>query len=223
METSGFDDQMIFNEFSSGEIPMGPKAIQHHHPHHHHYAQHQTIIMGNSNGNEINQHQRLPEIHQILPGNSPKMDHYKIYSEVKIESSPYSPNGKIDYINGNAAKVESYSPSPGQKLEFTSNGQYSPGSKIIEYTSTHNMEQQHNMIFQQPQPVDANQQNAIINGASSNFKRKSDENLNNLSGSPPSTINNNVSPSDASSTMPNKKPLDKKKNDPNGVKKKKTR
>lgn len=222
METSAFDDQM-FNEFSSEAVgvlsPLGPKAIQHHpHSHHHHYVQqHHTIMIGNSNGEINHQHQRLPDVHQILPGNSPKMDHYKMY-DVKIESTPYSPNGKIDYING-TPKVESYSPSSGQKLEFTTNGQYSPNAKIIEYTSTHNME--HNMMFQQPQPVDGNQQ-SIINGTNSNFKRKSDENLNNLSGSPPTTINN-ISPSDASSTLPNKKPVDKKKNDPNGVKKKKTR
>lgn len=219
METSGFDDQM-FNEFSSDAVgvlsPLGPKAIQHHpHHHHHHYVQHQAIMIGNSNG-DINQHQRLPDVHQILPGNSPKMDHYKMY-DVKVESSAYSPNGKLDYING--SKVDSYSPSSGQKLEYSTNGQYSPNGKIIEYTSSHNME--HNMMFQQPQPVDSNQQ-SIINGTNSNFKRKSDENLNNLSGSPPTTINN-ISPSDASSSMPNKKPVDKKKSDPNGVKKKKTR
>lgn len=215
METSGFDDQM-FSEFSSEAVgvlsPLGPKAIQHHPHHHHHYVQHhhtQTIMIGNSNG-EINQHQRLPDVHQILPGNSPN---YKIY-DIKTESSPYSPNGKLDYING-TAKVESYSPSSGQKLEYTTNGQYSPNGKIIEYPSSHNME--HNMMFQQPQPVDN-----IINGSNSNFKRKSDENLNNLSGSPPTTINN-ISPSEATSTLPNKKPVDKKKNDANGVKKKKTR
>lgn len=207
METSGFDDQM-FNEFSSEAVgvlsPLGPKAIQHHPHGHHHFVQHhtQTIMIGNSNG-DINQLQRLPDVHQILPGNY----------DVKIESSPYSPNGKLDYING-SAKVEAYSPGPGQKLEY-SNGQYSPNGKIIEYTTTHNM------MFQQPQPVDGNHQN-IINGSNSNFKRKSDENLNNLSGSPPSTINN-ISPSDASSSAPNKKPVDKKKSDPNGVKKKKTR
>lgn len=205
----------MFNEFSPDAVsvlsPLGPKAIQHH-PHHH-YVQHQTITIGNSNG-EISQHQRLPDVHQILP-NSPKMDHYKMY-DVKIETTPYSPNGKIDYING-SSKVESYSSSTGQKLEYSTNGQYSPNGKIIEYTSGHGIE--HGMMFQQPQSVDSNHQN-IINGTNSNFKRKSDENLNNLSGSPPTTINN---VSDASSTMPNKKPVDKKKSDPNGVKKKKTR
>lgn len=218
METSGFDDQM-FNEFSSEAVgvmsPLGPKAIQHHPHHHHHYVHHtQTIMIGNANS-EINQHQRLPDVNDMLP-NPLKMDHYKMY-DVKIESSPYSPNGKCDY-NG-TAKVDSYSPVGGQKLEYTTNGQYSPNAKIIEYSSSHNME--HNMMFQQPQPVDGNQQN-IINGTNSNFKRKSDENLNNLSGSPPTTINS-ISPSDATSTMPNKKPIDKKKSDPNGVKKKKTR
>lgn len=175
-------------------------------------------MIGNSNG-DINQHQRLPDVHQILPGstNSPKMDHYKMY-DVKIESTPYTPNGKLDYINGHT-KVESYSSSSGQKLEYTTNGQYSPNAKIIEYSSPHNME--HSMMFQQPQPVDGNQQN-IINGTNSNFKRKSDENLNNLSGSPPTTVNS-ISASDASSSMPSKKPAEKKKSDPNGVKKKKTR
>lgn len=220
METSGFDDQM-FNEFSSEAVgvlsPLGPKAIQHHPHHHHFFSNSNTIMIGNSNG-DINQQQRLPDVHQILPGNSPKMDHYKMY-DVKIESSPYSPNGKLDYING-TTKLEPYSPSPGQKLEYTTNGQYSPNAKIIEYTSSHG-HMEHNMMFQQPQPVDSNQQN-VINGTNSNFKRKSDENLNNLSGSPPTTINN-ISPSDATSSMPNKKPVDKKKNDPNGVKKKKTR
>lgn len=214
METSGFDDQM-FNEFSSDSVgilnPHGPKAIQHH-PSNSHYMQHhtQTIMIGSANG-EINQHQRLPDVHQILPGNSPN---YKLYADVK----PYSPNGKIDYINGTATGS-----SPGQKLEYTTNGggggQYSPNSKLIEYSSPHSMEQ-HNMIFQHPQPVENNQQN-IING-NSNFKRKSDEHLNNLSGSPSSNVNG-ISPSDASSTSPNKKPIDKKKSDPNGVKKKKTR
>lgn len=202
METSGFDDQM-FNEFPSEAVgvlsPLGPKAIQHHSSGHHYLQHHsQTIMIGNSNG-DINQLQKLPDVHHLLPNS---------YG-VKIESSPYSPNGKPDYING-SAKVESYSPGPGQY----SNGQYSPNGKISEYTT-------HNMMFQQPQPVDGNHQN-IINGSNSNFKRKSDENLNNLSGSPPSTINN-ISPSDASSSAPNKKPVDKKKSDPNGVKKKKTR
>jgi hypothetical protein len=219
METSGFDDQM-FNEFSSEAVgvlsPIGPKAIQHH-PNHHHYVQHhtQTIMIGNSNG-EINSHQRLPDVHQILPGNSPKMDHYKIY-DVKMESTPYSPNGKIEYINS-TTKVEMYSSGSDQKLEY--NGQYSPNAKIIEYHPSHNIEH-HNMMFQQPQPVENNQQNTI-NGTNGNFKRKSDENLNNLSCSPPTTIINN-STTDSTSALPNKKPIDKKKSDPNGVKKKKTR
>lgn len=216
METSAFDDQM-FNEYQTESVlsPLGVKAIQQHHPHHHHYVQqHHPIMIGNSNG-DINQHQRLPDVNHILPGNSPKMDHhYKMY-DVKIESTPYSPNGKNEYING-ATKIESYTSSPGQKLEYTTNNQYSPNGKLIEYASM-----EANMMFQQPQPVDGNQQN-IINGTNSNFKRKSDENLNILSGSPPTTINS-ISTSDASSTLPHKKPVDKKKNDPNGVKKKKTR
>lgn len=212
METSGFDDH-IFNEFPSESVntlnPHAPKAIQHHPTSNSHYLEHQmqTIMIGNANG-EINQHQRLPDVHHILR-NSPS---YKMYTDVK----PYSPNGKIDSYISNGAS----SSSPGQKMEYatsTNGGQYSPNSKLIEYSSSHSIDQ-HGMIFQQPQPVENNQQN-IING-NSNFKRKSDEHLNNLSGSPSS---NGISPSDASTTSPNKKPIDKKKNDPNGVKKKKTR
>jgi hypothetical protein len=230
-----FEDQM-FTEFSTDPIIHHSLNPPHHHHHHHHHPQ--TIMIRDTNGNINQQHQRLPDVHQILPGNSPKMDHYKTtttstldYSHVKMES-PYSPNGKIEYINGTSgiAKLESYSPSSGvHKLEYvTSNGgQYSPNSKIIEYTTvpTASQQQQHNIehiqIFQQPQSLDGNQQN-IINGTDGNFKRKSDENLNN--GSPTPTTINSVSPSDGtSSTSPHKKPVDKKKNDQNGVKKKKTR
>lgn len=216
MEASGFDEA-IFNDYSSDTVgilsPHGPKAIQHHPPNSHYMQQHQqaAIMIGNANG-EINQHQRLPDVHQILPGSSPN---YKLYAEVK----PYSPNGKLEYISNGTSNS---SPSAGQKLEYASatNGQYSPNAKIIEYSSPHPMDQ-HTMMFQQPQPVDNNQQN-IMNGANSNFKRKSNEHLNNLSGSPSSNVNG-ISSTDASGNSPNKKPIDKKKNDPNGVKKKKTR
>lgn len=226
METSGYDDP-IFNEFSpdTGVLsPMGPKAIQQHHqymPHLHHPHHAQTIMIGN--GELLQQHQRLPEIHQILPGNSPKMDHYKAmeYAQtVKLESS-YSSNGKMDYVTTTG----------GPKLEYTTNGHYSSSPKLIEYSTTSTQNGiDHIQMFQHPQPVDNNQQQHIINGlngTNNNFKRKSDENLNNLSsGSPtPSTVNA-ISVGDAtptSSASPNKKPLDKKKNDPNGVKKKKTR
>lgn len=240
METSSFEDPM-FSEFSPELNPMGPKAIQHHHylttPSHHHHH-HQPIMIGNGDINH--QHTRLPgisEIQQVLPGNSPKLDggHYKTleYSHVKLESPSYSPNGNL---NGNTTtKLETYSvtgSNGGQKLEYTSNGQYSPNAKIIEYsTSTVPGQQhieQHIQLYHQPQSLDGNQQTALINGNDGNFKRKSDENLNNLSGSPTPTtiINSSISPSDANSTTNalNKKPsVDKKKNDPNGVKKKKTR
>lgn len=244
METSSFEDPM-FGEFSSDAVlnPMGPKAIQHHHfvtsshLHHHHHTQ--PIMIGN-NG-DINQHTRLPgisEIQQVIPGNSPKIEggHYKTlndYSHVKMESPSYSPNGKIEYLNGNnTTKLESYStPSSGggqqQKMEYTSNGQYSPNTKIIEYSAvtTQPHIEQHIQLYHQQQSLD--QQTNVINGNDGNFKRKSDENLNNLSGSPTPTtiINSSISPSDGNSaTSLNKKTtVDKKKNDPNGVKKKKTR
>jgi len=234
MEATGFEDQM-FNDYSPDGVlsPLGPSATQHH-IHHHHYVPHQhhhhqaqAIMIGSANGDKSQQHQRLPAVHQILPGSSPKMESYKLdYGQVvKLESGAYSPNGK-EYLNG-TTKLESYS--PGEKLDAYS-GQYSPNAKIIQFGSP--IEQQIQM-FHQPQPVDGNhqqqqQQNIIngLNGSNNNFKRKSDENLNNLSGSP--TPISSISTADATSTSslsssPNKKPVDKKKNDANGVKKKKTR
>jgi hypothetical protein len=226
---ANFEDQM-FSEYTTEAIisPMPPKAIQHsfvttHHPHHHP----QTIMI---NGDINQQLQRLPDVHQILPGNSPKMDHYKApleYGNVKMES-PYST--KIEYINGGMVKLEPYTENPNDPkiTEYhvtTNGGHYSPNSKLMEYTtsgSTTSQQhiEQHIQIFQQPQSIDGNQQN-IINGTDGNFKRKSNENLN---GSPaPVTINNISSNDGSSTTSPNKKPADKKKNDPNGVKKKKTR
>lgn len=220
----------MFSEFPSESIinPMGPKAIQHHYvtSHHHHNHHPQTIMIGSANGDINQQHQRLPDVHQILPGNSPKMDHYKTtsldYGHVKIESSPYATtNGKIEYINGTGGivKLGSYSPnSSDTKLEYvtTNGGQYSPNTP----TSV-SQQIEHLQIFQQPQPIDGSQQSNIINGTDG---RKSDENLNNISGSPTPIAINSVSSGDrGSSVSPNKKPSDKKKNDSNGVKKKKTR
>lgn len=234
MEPSGFDDQ-IFNEFSTGPLsPLGAKAIQQH-PHHiHHYLpsnhHHQAIMLGNPN--DMHQTQRLPDVHNILPGGSPKMDHYKnmdygpshggkMEYNVKIESSPYSPNSKNEYMNGNLTKLEQYSPS---------NDQYSPNGKIIEYSASPNnkLDYEHIQMFQHPQSLDSsNQQNILVNNinGNSNFKRKSNENLSMSGSSTPTTATTtSASPNDASSTTSaNKKPSDKKKNDPNGIKKKKTR
>jgi hypothetical protein len=244
MESSGFDDQM-FNEFSPGPLsPLGPKAIQHH-SHHHHYnmpQHHQTIMIGGSN--DLIQQQRLPDVHNILPGGSPKMEHYKpldygssnnskIEYNIKLDSSPYSPT-KIEYLNG-SGKLEQYSPNSGKQLEYTtvtSNGQYSPNAKIIEYTSSggsNKMEYEHIQMFQQPQPMENNQQQQtlLVNGLNNNnnnFKRKSEESLNSGSSTPTTTTVTSVSPTDnSSSNNANKKSNDKKKTDPNGIKKKKTR
>ena len=218
----------MFSEFSSDAMltSMAPKAIQHHHfIHHNHHPQ--TIMMTNG---ELNQHTtRLPGISEIHPKNDV---HYKTleYAHIKTESPSYSPNGKIEYLNGSGTKIESYSPNSGgtAKLEYISSGQYSPNAKIIEYQTSLPGQQhiEHIPLYHQATSLDGNQQ-TLINEVDGSFKGKSDENLNNLSGSPtPSTtINSSISPSDANTpTSPSKKAtVDKKKNDPNGVKKKKTR
>lgn len=234
METTNFEDPM-FSEFSPDAMlnSMAPKAIQHHHfvtASHHHHHHPQTIMMTNG---EMSQHTtRLPGISEIHPKND---GHYKTleYSHVKTESPSYSPNGKIEYLNGASTKLESYSSSNNggtQKLEYISNGQYSPNAKIIEYpTSVTSLSGQqhieHIQLYHQT-TLDGNQQ-TLINETDGNFKGKSEESLNNLSGSPTPTtiINSSISPADGSTPIsPSKKAtVDKKKNDPNGVKKKKTR
>lgn len=217
METTNFEDPM-FSEFPSDAMlnSMAPKAIQHHHfvtTSHHHHHHPQTIMMTNANG-EMHTTTRLPAISEIHP----KSDgHYKTieYSHVKTESPSYSPNGKIEYLNGASTKLESYS-----------NGQYSPNAKIIEYpTSLSGQHIEHIQLYHHASH-DGNQQ-SLINEADGSFKGKSEESLNNLSGSttPTTIINSSISPSDGSLPIsPSKKAsVEKKKNDPNGVKKKKTR
>lgn len=217
METTNFEDPM-FSEFSSDAMlnSMAPKAIQHHHfvtTSHHHHHHPQTIMMTNANGEMNHTTTRLPAISEIHPKND---GHYKTleYSHVKTESPSYSPNGKIEYLNGASTKLESYS-----------NGQYSPNAKIIEYpTSLTGQHIEHIQLYHHA-TLDGNQQ-SLITDADGNFKGKSEESLNNLSGSPTPTtiINSSISPSDGNSISPSKKAsVEKKKNDPNGVKKKKTR
>lgn len=236
METTNFEDPM-FSEFSSDAMlnSMAPKAIQHHHfvttSHHHHHHHPQTIMM-TTNG-DMNQHTtRLPGISEIHPKNDGLYKTHD-YTHVKTESPSYSPNGKIEYLNGCSTKLESYSsPSNGgsQKLEYISNGQYSPNAKITEYpTSVTSLSGQqhieHIQLYHQT-TLDGHQQ-TLINEVDGNYKGKSEESLNNLSGSPTPTtiINSSISPSNGNAvSSPSKKAsVDKKKNDPNGVKKKKTR
>lgn len=226
MEAGNFEDPM-FGDYQPDVMlnSMAPKAIQLQHLHYHHHHP-QTILMSSG---DMNQHTtRLPGISEIHPKND---GHYKTheYLHVKTESPSYSPNGKIEYLNGTSTKLESYSSSNSggtQKLEYMTNGQYSPNSKIIDFpTSVTSLSgQQHIQLYHQT-TLDGNQQ-TLISEADGNFKGKSEESLNNLSGSPtPTTINNSISPTDGStSTSPSKKAsVEKKKNDSNGVKKKKTR
>lgn len=201
MEPSSFEDQ-IFSDFSGPLSPLNNKNLQTNNTHSIH------IMLGmpqNSQQSDMCP-QRLPEVHSILPG-SPKIDHYKNmdysnkidYSNgIKIES--YSPNSKMDYVNG---KLEQYSP----KMDYSGNKiDYSPNSKL-DYSNK--IDYEHINIFQQPHPIDST---TNLNGHS-NIKRKSDD----------SSVNTTSSSSSENSAPSNSKKSDKKKGDPNGIKKKKTR
>ncbi|XP_059619886.1 paired box protein Pax-3 [Phlebotomus argentipes] len=219
MEATGFDEH-IFSEFPDPLTPIG-KPMQ---------DQAQLIPPANTSVQamlgqldpqmpghhtpELAGQQRLPEVHSLFPGGSAKMDHYKNieYSSTKLGS--YSPNGKaVEYANG---KLDSYS--PGSKIEFLSNGKmnYSPNSDM-EYTTK--IDYDINM-FQQPQPIDSTMR--PHNGMQC-IKRKNEE------GSSPNSTNNSAiaghgsGNTGGSEPSPAAKKNEKKKSDPNGIKKKKTR
>lgn len=208
MESTSFDDQIF--EFTGPLSPLGAKVIHHHH--HHNLLQSQQsgghsiqVMLGipGSQQSQQQQHhqqnspdlctQRLPEVHSLLPG-SPKIDHYK----------------NMDYSNG---KLDTTSYSPNSKMDYSKNMDYTTNGKM-DYANKMDYDHMNN-IFQQPQPIDSNNMNGL------NIKRKSDDM--NVSGSSTPTTSQCSGNSDASSTSNIKKNDNKKKTDPNGVKKKKTR
>lgn len=218
MESSQFDDQIIFSEFAGPLSPIGSSANNKNlqSQNNSHSIQ---VMLGMSTGGQ--QHpsseMRLPEVHSILPG-SPKIDHYKNmdYSgKIDYSSAPsklvdtYSSHNKMDYVN---VKLD-YSPNgppPGTKLDYSPNGKIEYGSKL---------DYDHLPMFQQPQPLESTSI-TTINGIGS-MKRKSEE-LNSPGGSSTHSNSNGQSGSECSGQSSAKK-NDKKKSDPNGVKKKKTR
>jgi hypothetical protein len=173
MESSGFDVQ-IYSEYNGPLSPIGhakssmqPQQVgthsihvmlgmpagphQQHHQHHHQQSHHQ-LHHNHSTTIDLcapHQHQRLPEVHNLLPGGSPKMDHYKAMEynnkldyNGKIDSSSYSPNGnscqnKIEYVNG--GKLEAYSTNMkmdyNKSLDYVSAQQQQQASGITTITS----------------------------------------------------------------------------------------
>lgn len=198
MEQPTFDEQ-IFGDFTGPLSPLGPKPL----PQSGHSIQVMLGMSQSSTGDLCTQ--RLPEVHNLLPG-SPKIDHYKNmdYSNSKIGS--YSPS-KYDYVNGKIDHYSSSSPKMeygGKSMDYNSNGK-------MEYSSSPNkIDYEHSIsMFQQAgQGIDS------IN--TMNGKKKSDE------VTIPTTTSSGSITTDATSTGGIKK-NDKKKGDPNGAKKKKTR
>lgn len=219
METASFDDQ-IFSDFTGPLSPLGPKA---HNQQSGHSIQVMLGMTQHSQSNSVDtmcNTQRLPEVHSLLPG-SPKLpDHYKNldYNNGKIDYNnstkigSYSPSAsKYDY--GTSCKLSHFSSSPkidyGKTMDYNSNGklEYSPSSNKLDY--------EHMQMFQQPVTTGQQQQHQSMDLQMVNGKKKLDE---------PSTSSspNSVVTSDATSSGSSKK-VDKKKGDPNGIKKKKTR
>lgn len=221
MEPTNFDDQ-IFGDFGGPLSPLAPKAIQaQNNGHSIHVMLTSAGTPGGGGGQQSSDmcNQRLPEVHSLLPG-SPKLEHYKNldytngnkldYGGNKIGS--YSPTNKYDYVN---VKIEQqYNGSP--KLDY---------GKPIEYsTNNGKMNYDHIQIYQQQQQshtvVQSNDQ-TMNNGMNNlNMKKKTDE-----MGSPDGGPNGSITSgsSDGSNNSSTKKTDNKKKNDPNGIKKKKTR
>lgn len=204
MEPPTFDDQ-IFGDFSGPLSPLGPKPLT--------QSGHSIqVMLGMSQSSTTDLcTQRLPEVHNLLPG-SPKIDHYKNmdYSNSKIDYNnkigSYSPPNKYDYVNG---KMEHYASSP--KMEYGKPIDYNSNGKMDYSSSPNKIDYEHSItMFQQPtQSMDSV---TTMNG-----KKKSDEST----CSTPTTTSGTIT-TDATSTGTSKK-NDKKKGDPNGAKKKKTR
>lgn len=140
MESSTFDDQ-IFGDFAGPLSPLGVKA---------HSVQ---VMLGMPSGGGVGGngspnsssggagssgdlcHQRLPEVHSLLPG-APKMDHYKTldYTGTKIidyKLEAYgSPTAKYDYL-GTASSSSSLSPTK-QLLDYGSSS--CSGGKQMDYS-----------------------------------------------------------------------------------------
>lgn len=255
METSAFDDQ-IFGDFStplsplekSISVPQQPNGQIH-------------ILMGVPSGQTSHSppndmqcggggNQRLPDVHSLLPG-SPKIDHYKGMDYNKLDygkMGSYSPThamqahqvmtsgANAQLING---KMQSYAPMNVHHPMQANTGMSSHGKLDYDpYQGVYG--QSHGIITHQTHLESGGGPmggcGSSLNGMT--MKRKSEESLNNSSGSStPNTIlttssngqndcgQNPSGTSSSANTAGNGTPKknDKKKSDPNGVKKKKTR
>ncbi|EDS34142.1 conserved hypothetical protein [Culex quinquefasciatus] len=206
MESAGFDEQ-IFGEFNETLSPLGVKSIHASGP-----SGHNMVVLGINHSPPDSCTQRLPEVNSILAAGSPS---YKNIDYTNLSKVDYHPNGKVE---------SQYSPNSG-KMEYinyyNANGRldYSPPSKATDYGGG-KMEYETTMtMFQQPPPMSS----TTLNGLNDPTKRKHDE-VNSASGSStPTTTSTIGNGSESCASGSNMKKNDKKKSDPNGIKKKKTR
>ncbi|XP_055608538.1 paired box protein Pax-3 isoform X2 [Uranotaenia lowii] len=207
MESAGFDDQ-IFSDFNDSLSPLGTKAIHGSGPSGHNIQ----VVLGINQSSPDSCTQRLPEVNSILAAGSPS---YKNIDYTNLNKVDYHANGKVD---------PQYSPNSG-KMEYinyyNANGriEYSPPSKLTEYGSG-KLEYETGMtMFQQPPPMSS----TTLNGLNDPGKRKNDD-VNSASGSStPTTTTPSINGSGPEGSANASKKNDKKKGDPNGIKKKKTR
>lgn len=262
METSAFDDQIFGDFSTplspidkniavpqpNGQIHilMGVPSQNSHSPN--------ELQCGGGGGGS----QRLPDVHSLLPG-SPKMDHYKGMDYNKMDYGKvgsYSPThglqnhqimtsgANVQLVNG---KMQTYAPMnvhqlQSNKIEYVGGVGMSNNHPKMDYDPYQGYGQ-HQTIIPHPSHMDmlggggnGPVGGVMVGGGPMNgmgvMKRKSEESLNNSSGSstpnPILTSSSNgqnecaVNPSGTSAGGTPKK-SDKKKSDPNGVKKKKTR
>lgn len=255
MESSAFDDQ-IFGDFSTPLSPIDKNiAVPQPNGQIH-------ILMGvpTQNSHSPNElqcgNQRLPDVQSLLSGSSPNRDHYKGLDYNKMDYGKvgsYSPThglqnhqimtsgANVQLVNG---KMQAYTPMnvhslQPNKLEYIgSGGAMSNNHPKMDYDPYQGYGQ-HQTLIPHPSHMDTSMGGVPMNGMGS-MKRKSEESLNNSSGSStPNTILTSSSNGQneagnggagvgagtgggaGGNSTPKKN--DKKKSDPNGVKKKKTR
>lgn len=210
METSAFDDQ-IFGDFSTPlspidkNIPLPQPANGQIHilmgvpPHHH------------SPNNEMQcNSQRLPDVHSLLSGSSPKMDHYKNlglehYGKVGSYSPPthglqnhqiMTSGANVQLVNG---KMQGYNHNNNNNMHpMQSNKmEYDPYQGVGYGQQPHHQQQQHHhqTILTHPSHLDSmGMGGSPMNNGMGSMKRKSEESLNNSSGSStPNTIHTSSS------------------------------
>lgn len=228
MESSSFDDP-IFCDFPGLLSPLGvkPHSVQ--------------VMLGMPNSSPDQCHQRLPEVHSLLPGSS-KIDHHKTleYSSPKIDYKigSYSPTAKYDYgkcdqysvakldygkhhmdymgggvVVGGKHHHHEYSTPPPHGQHMQSKMDYDQNSMLMYQTSAQPQGVQHLSDTSSGSVMTAD---GPVGGGDTDKKKDGEQN-------DCSSVPSTTTPGSTDASSGSSKKNDKKKMDPNGAKKKKTR